>query len=849
MLLYCVSTFFLIPKFGIGIVSWSVVVVAAASWYFGARGSVISILATSAVSVTLITTHLGLPWKTTDIGSYLAGITALVCIAAVTVRLRLTLDVRTRMESQLRSRERYLMLLTQLTHDISASRDFDSLLKKLTTDMAGLLDADACFITRWDEKLKKTIPIKGSIQLKIPFEALDLPAGERTLTMSVIEMGRVLLVEDVHSSPYISPSVAEKFSALSMLGIPLIFQEHKLGALIVDYNVRQKFDAEMIRRAEQAGSQVSILLWDAQQDMELNRRLRESTALAKIAQALSETEHVGRGTVLQLIANSARELIPNTEQAVIHLLDEDQQFLAPRAVSGFENAAIGRLNLRPKEGVAGYVIFSGETVVIPNVLEDPRFLNQGAPPEFRSLMVAPVQSGLKKLGTISVQSSDANAFSEEESFLLASLGVQAAIAIENVHLLESTQQALKETNALYLINQKLIATLDPQELMQDVVELLQQSFGYSYVQIYVADPQSGDFVIRAGSGDIGRQLREQGYRLRAGEGIVGYTAETASPFFTNNVDEVVSFVRNPLLPEMKSQLSVPVKIGGRILGLLDIQQQPPALLTLRDLQLVSVAADQLALALQKANLYADLQVSLQTEKAMRNQLLLNDRLSTMGRLLASVSHELNNPLQAIQNALFLLREEQGISSQGRQDLDIVLAESERMAALISRLRATYRPIRAEDFQRVQLNDVIEDVYALIATHLRHNEISFEFFPDPNLPVIPGLPDQIRQVILNLLMNAVEAMPESGRLTVATEWQEASAEVLLRVSDTGTGIDPSIMQNIFEAFVTNKDRGTGLGLTIVYDIVNRHRGRIQAWNNPELGATFSVWLPAGAVESE
>jgi signal transduction histidine kinase len=129
------------------------------------------------------------------------------------------------------------------------------------------------------------------------------------------------------------------------------------------------------------------------------------------------------------------------------------------------------------------------------------------------------------------------------------------------------------------------------------------------------------------------------------------------------------------------------------------------------------------------------------------------------------------------------------------------------------------------------------------------EISFEFFPDPYLPVIPGLPDQIRQVILNLLMNAVEAMPESGRLTVATEWQQDSAEVLLRVSDTGSGIDPTIMQNIFEAFVTNKDRGTGLGLTIVYDIVNRHRGRIQAWNNPDLGATFSVWLPTGTVESK
>ncbi len=847
--LYCFGTPFLIPHVGIGIISWSAIIVAVTSWFFGIWGCAASILATSVASAIFMSTYQGSAWTSTDVGGYVVGVAAVLCIGAVTVHARNTLEARIHTESQLRSREQYLVMLNRLTHDIRASRDFDSLLAKLTTDMAELLEADACYITRWDEKLKKTIPLKGSIDLDFPFEQLDLPPGERTLTMSVIEMRQVLVVEDTYTSQHISASVAEKFPAQSMLGIPLIFQEHTLGALIADYNTRKQFGEEIIRRAEQAGVQISILLWNAQQEMELNRRLRESLAQAKIAQALSETERVGLGTVLQLIASSARELIPNTEQAVIHLLDEEHQILAPRAVSGFENVAVGRLNLRPKEGVAGYVIYSGETVMIPNVLEDPRFLNLGAPPEFRSLMVAPVQSGAKKLGTISVQSSEVNAFSKDESLLLASLGVQAAIAIENVHLLESTQQALKETNALYLINQKLIATLDPQELMQDVVQLLQQSFGYAYVQIYVADPQNGDFIMRAGSGEIGRQLKEQGYRLQAGEGIVGYTAETRAPFFTNNVDEVVSFVRNPLLPDMKSQLAVPVKIGERILGLLDIQQTPPAQLTQRDVQLVSVTADQLALALQKANLYADLQASLQTEKAMRNQLLLNDRLATMGRLLASVSHELNNPLQAIQNALFLLREEQGISSQGRQDLDIVLSESERMAALIARLRATYRPIQAEDFHQMQLNDVIEDVYALIATHLRHNEISFEFFPDPYLPAIPALPDQIRQVVLNLLMNAVEAMPDSGRLTVFTELQEDHSEVLLRVSDSGTGIDPIIMQNIFEAFVTNKERGTGLGLTIVYDIVNRHHGRIQAWNNPECGATFSVWLPVGAGEDK
>jgi two-component system NtrC family sensor kinase len=218
-------------------------------------------------------------------------------------------------------------------------------------------------------------------------------------------------------------------------------------------------------------------------------------------------------------------------------------------------------------------------------------------------------------------------------------------------------------------------------------------------------------------------------------------------------------------------------------------------------------------------------------------------------LLASVSHELNNPLQAIQNALFLLRDETGISEQGRQDLEIVLSESERMSALIDRLRSTYRPAQVEDFLPTQVNDIIRDVNALIATHLRHNQISMEFVPDPNLPFIPALADALRQVLLNLLMNAVEAMTTGGRLTVSTRLLEADREILIAVSDTGPGIDPTILPHIFDAFVTGKALGTGLGLTITYDIINKHHGRIAAENNPEGGATFRIWLPIRKPEPE
>ena len=217
---------------------------------------------------------------------------------------------------------------------------------------------------------------------------------------------------------------------------------------------------------------------------------------------------------------------------MIHLLDKEEQLLSAQAVSGYEDSATNwkLIKIRPNEGVAGQVIVSGETINIADVEKDARFVTYAEPPKYRSLMVAPVQSGEQKLGTISVQSASVNAFTEEESRLLSALGTQAAIAIENAHLLESIQQALKESNALYRINQGLVASLEPQELLKDVVNLLQKNFGYYHVQIYVLDPETGDFVMREGSGEIGRQLKEQGYRLRAGEGIVGYTAETGCAF-------------------------------------------------------------------------------------------------------------------------------------------------------------------------------------------------------------------------------------------------------------------------------------------------------------------------------
>jgi signal transduction histidine kinase len=415
--------------------------------------------------------------------------------------------------------------------------------------------------------------------------------------------------------------------------------------------------------------------------------------------------------------------------------------------------------------------------------------------------------------------------------------------------LESTQQALRETNALYHISRGLLA-LDAEELLHDAVDLLQKNFGFNLVQVYLLDPETGDFILKASSSDIGKKLKEADHRLKAGAGIIGHVAETREPFFTNDVNHVIFHIKNPIQLDTKSEMAVPILAGDQLLGVLDVQQAQTTNFTPRDLQLVGIVADQLAASLQKAELYETLQISLKQEKAVRNQLIQNERLAVMGRLLASVSHELNNPLQAIQNALFLLKEEKGMSAQGYNDLEIVIAESERMASLIERLRDTYRPPQAEDLQPTHLNSIIADVYALTATHLRKNNVTFEFQPDEELPVIMALSDQIRQVALNLLMNGVEAMQNGGKLTVRTQYLNETNEIMMSVCDTGMGISPAILPYIFDPFVTNKKRGTGIGLTISHDIVLKHRGRLIAENNViTSGATFKVWLPVAGIPAE
>jgi signal transduction histidine kinase len=824
--------------------------VVVAGWFYYRRGGLV------ASSLAFILNLFLVNWFTTQStwntlsdlkNGFLIGHILVVIVSMMIGYSRRVFENLFRLNQKLLSQERFLTLSNMIIKKILVSGRTGRLFDDMVNHLTNLFVADYGYITRWDHIQKKTFLIASTDSMGDPALNVELNPDEASITENVLQTGQVLLIEDIESTSHIAGFFNRRETShqiRSAICLPLVAREYKFGAAVLAYESLQHYTSEDKVYAERVGYQIALSLWTVRQDEISQRQLNETRTLMQIGRALGETERVGLGVVLQLIVDSARELIPQADKTVIHLVDKDDTSLVPQATSGFqENEKIfSNLRMHIGSGVAGQVLRDGITINIADINADPRFLRADIRPGYRSLLVSPVQTAGKQLGTISVESEKPYAFSEHEAELLKALGTQAAIAIENTRLFESTQQSLKEVNALYKISQGLAASLDADQLIQDVLTLLQQNFGYYYVQIFLLDPGSGDLVFQRGSDEIGTKLFEQGFRLERGKGIIGYVAETSTPFVTNNVDDIVFFHRNPLLPDTQSELAAPIKVEGKVVGVLDVQHTPPHRLTDRDLQLITAVADQLAVALQKANLYTNLQKALQQEQTIRSQLLQSERLALVGRLLASVSHELNNPLQAIQNALFLLKEEANLSTQGSQDLEIILSETERMAALIERLRSAYRPARRKDFQPVPLNDLIEDVYALITTHMRHKQIAFEFFPDSELPAVSGISDQIRQVVLNLFLNAIEIMKPGGCLIVQTQNLFPAKEVLLSVKDTGPGINPEILPNIFEPFITGKPTGTGLGLTITHDIIHQHHGRIVAENNPTGGAIFKVWLP-------
>ena len=228
-------------------------------------------------------------------------------------------------------------------------------------------------------------------------------------------------------------------------------------------------------------------------------------------------------------------------------------------------------------------------------------------------------------------------------------------------------------------------------------------------------------------------------------------------------------------------------------------------------------------------------------KETQDQLLQAEKLAAMGRLTSQIAHELNNPLYGIMNTLELLKAEIPETSKRRKLLDMSLSEIVRLSVMLKNMLTFSRP-EEEARKDVDMNSFIEGIMMLMEKQLKEADIRLVTEFDGKIPTVKISPNQMRQVILNIVKNAIEAMPRGGTLTLSTRCDDGTLKIA--VQDTGLGMTDEVRQKIFDAFFTTKEqvRGVGLGLSVCYGIVQDHGGEIEVQSTPGKGSAFCITLP-------
>jgi signal transduction histidine kinase len=309
--------------------------------------------------------------------------------------------------------------------------------------------------------------------------------------------------------------------------------------------------------------------------------------------------------------------------------------------------------------------------------------------------------------------------------------------------------------------------------------------------------------------------------------VVPVAGKSEEHLFTRLVDPVAS----------SSLLAVPVRYEDETFGVLVCVSMGAYRFSDDDKHLVTALSSFGASSIQNARLYAKV---FTVEEGLRR----SERLTALGLLSAEVAHEIRNPLTVMKLLCDTLGQGLGSDDPKQEDLGVMRDKVTHMEGVVSRVLGMSKA-QSGAFKSFPLDGAADSAVLLLRLKFQQAGVEATVVSEPDLPFVEGNPGQIQQVFLNLLLNAVQAMPKGGKLSlrVAREPGPQGEVISVRIADTGSGISPEILPKIFESFFTSREDGTGLGLAIVKRILRDHRGDIVVESSGPAGTTFKFWIPA------
>ncbi len=684
-------------EYGTVITSLALVPVILGSWYFGVAGGMVTAMFSIAGDVASLLA-LGHPLsELTASPGYFMGIALLFFVAFIVGRMAAILfrhnEVILRLEKLEKDRQEhanFLEFLNQITGTALESDDLESSLQILVAQIAVLFKADDCFFARWEETNALTIPMVAYGSFRETYPKMRFEPGEKTLTFSILKAGHPLAIADIENSPHIDPNFASRFSRKSMLGIPLIAQNRKLGALILGYSESRSFDPGEIVRAEIAAEQIALVFVKSQLLEEARKKVVELTTLHDVASASIQLDNED-----QLIERATEIIGKNlySDNFGILLLDGSTGILHPHPSYrfGLTSKSAGR-DLMLGQGITGHVAETGQPLRTGNVNQVEYYLTVDE--RITSELAVPIKIKDRVLGVVNAESVKPDAFTRDDERLLTTLAGQLATAIEHMrkahterkwldqlahsnqlvyalaHVTTHIQKALTPDEIIEVLGVELdklgltciVAVYDEERklfrlrstsMKPEILELVEEHLGFALIEHRFSLPPTAS---ETGNPDL---LEPQ---------ILPSPAQDIEMVFGERLNREASEVLGALGFDPSVQLvRLPLALEDNLLGILWIWGENANKL---DLPILSIFSKQIATSLERARLFQEVQNLALTDPLTG---LHNRRsLFELGKIEISRASRFNRPFGCLMLDLDLFK--QVNDTYGHRTGDLVLHE-------------------------------------------------------------------------------------------------------------------------------------------------------------------------------
>jgi signal transduction histidine kinase/putative methionine-R-sulfoxide reductase with GAF domain len=562
-----------------------------------------------------------------------------------------------------------------------------------------------------------------------------------------------------------------------------------------------------------------------------NPEPKEINALLEISKAIASGLYLE--DVLRLIVTVTANLM-DSKICSLWILDPKDQNLKLKATQSISDEYLKERSLAMGEGVVGHVALRNQPMAILNVLKDPLYKEKDLAKKegLVSMLSVPMCIKDRVIGVINCYTSYPHSFSKSEEETLSTVANQAAICIENSGLME---------------------TLDIDEILRLVLEGVTKNIGFDRARLYLVNEKRNVLECKMAVGIDEERIKGVALRLDPEESIVARSILEKQPFVIPDAGKDLRV--NPTLKEkfnLHSLVVIPLLVKEKPLGAIAADfVEPNKTITKEALESMMFFAQQAGLAIHNAFMYQELKAfSLQMEEKIQKttsdlskteaQLIRSDKLAALGQLAAGIAHEIRNPLTSINILIHSLTQNLPTEDSRWEDLKVIEEEILRINEIVDQFLRFARPappllVKAEVFS------IIEETLQLLRPQIEKQRILVQKEFQPLPPILMDR-EQMKQAILNLLLNAVQAMPKGGHLALRGHVPEGNRWVRFSIQDSGVGIPAEDIGKLFDPFFSTKEGGVGLGLSITHRIIDQHDGKIEVESAPGKGTLFTVWLP-------